>query len=208
MSERLTSCPDAAASGRPAGARAPGLGVLARPVALIGLMGAGKTSVGQRLAQALGVPFTDSDTEIERAANMTIPEIFERYGAAHFRDGERRVIARLIEGRPQVIATGGGAFMNDRTRALLKARAVTVWLSADLDVLVARTAGRTHRPLLNRGDLKAILADLIDRRYPVYAEADVRVESLAGQTHEAMVARILAALDADGRAFGRGGAER
>ena len=181
---------------------------LVRPVVLVGLMGAGKTSVGTRLAQRLGAPFRDSDDEIERAATMTIPEIFERYGEAEFRDGERRVIRRLLEGRPHVLATGGGAFMNDETRALIRARAVSVWLKADLDVLVARTGGRTHRPLLNRGDPREVLARLIDERYPVYAEADVTVESGHGQSHQDMAARIVRALEAHGERTGRPALDR
>ena len=178
--------------------------VLARPVTLIGLMGAGKSSVGLRLAQALGVEFVDSDTEIETAANMTVPEIFERYGEAHFRSGERRVMARLIAGPPRIIATGGGAFLDAATRAALSAHSVSVWLRATLDVLVQRTVGRSHRPLLNQGDPRKILAGLIDQRYPIYGQADITVDSLAGQTHEAMAARIIAALQADGRAFAPG----
>lgn len=169
---------------------------------MIGLMGAGKSSVGQRLAGALGVSFVDSDDAIVEAANLSIAEIFEKYGEAHFRSGERRVIARLVEGPPAVIATGGGAFMDDETRALLNAKAVTVWLRANIDVLVERTAGRTHRPLLNQGNPREILADLIDKRYPIYGQAHLKVDSLAGQAHEAMVNRIIKALKADGRAFG------
>lgn len=187
-----------------AGAAAPLLPtgmVLARPIVLVGLMGSGKTSVGSRLAQALGVAFNDSDAEIERAAALTIAEIFERYGEPHFRDGERRVIARLAEGPVGVIATGGGAFMNDQTRALVQAKTVTIWLKAALDVLVARTAGRGHRPLLNQGDPRAVLADLIETRYPVYAEAHIAVESHAGQAHDSMVYRIVRALKKNGRAF-------
>jgi shikimate kinase len=177
---------------------------LLRPVVLIGLMGAGKSSVGHRLAARLGAPFRDSDAEIERAAGMTIPEIFERYGEAHFRDGERRVIARLLEEGPaMVLATGGGAFLNAETREAIAARAVSVWLKADIDVLVARTEGRTHRPLLNRGDPRGILAELIEARYPVYAAADVAVESRLEQTHEEMAERILEALEAHGRRTGR-----
>jgi shikimate kinase len=174
---------------------------------LIGLMGAGKSSVGLRLAETLGVPFADSDAEIEAAAAMTIPEIFERYGEAHFRDGERRVIARLMGEGPRVIATGGGAFMNDETRALILAEAVSVWLKADLDLLVSRTAGRTHRPLLNRGDPREILRGLIETRYPIYAEADIAVESEPGLTHEEMAARIVAALKDHGARTGRGALE-
>lgn len=171
---------------------------LARPVVLIGLMGAGKTSVGSRLAEMLGAPFRDSDAEIERAANLTVPEIFARYGEPHFREGERKVIARLLAEGPQVLATGGGAFMNPETRALIVERAVSVWLRASLDLLVSRTAGRTHRPLLNRGNPREILAGLIAERYPTYAEADVIVDSLPGQTHEQMARRIIRALEAHG----------
>lgn len=169
---------------------------LARTVVLIGLMGAGKTSVGQALARKLGAVFRDSDAEVEAAAQFTIPEIFEKYGETAFRDGERRVIARLLDLAPHVLATGGGAFMNDQTRALLKGRAVTVWLRADLDVLVERTSGRSHRPLLNQGDPREILGDLMAKRYPIYAQADVAVESYANQPHDRMVGRILSALRA------------
>lgn len=177
---------------------------LTRPVVLVGLMGAGKTSVGTRLAARLGAPFRDSDDEVEKAAAMTIPEIFERFGEAEFRDGERRVIRRLLEGPPQVLATGGGAFMNAETRALINELAVSVWLKADLDLLVARTEGRTHRPLLNRGNPREVLARLIDERYPVYAEADVVVESRPGQSHNEMAARIVCALERHGRRTDRG----
>ncbi|MEM0988211.1 MAG: shikimate kinase [Pseudomonadota bacterium] len=174
---------------------------LLRPVVLIGLMGAGKTSVGLRLANALGVEAIDSDTEIERAAAMTIPEIFERFGEPHFRSGERRVLARLMGEHPRIISAGGGAFMDPETRALIKRDGISVWLKAELDVLVQRTAGRSHRPLLNSGDPRQILSNLIDVRYPVYAEADLAVPSLAGQTHDDMAARIIQALKTDGRAF-------
>ncbi|MEM6905239.1 MAG: shikimate kinase [Pseudomonadota bacterium] len=161
-------------------------------------MGAGKTSVGQRLADALGVPFRDSDAEIEEAAQMTIPEIFAEFGEPEFRRLECRVIARLLQENPGVLATGGGAYLQDETRASLKEGACTVWLKADLEVLVARTAGRTHRPLLNQGDPREILAGLIDRRYPVYAEAEMHVESLLEQTHEEMAERIISGLDQAG----------
>jgi shikimate kinase len=189
--------------GRTDAAMRPSLRPLARPVVLVGLMGAGKTSVGTRLAHLLGARFVDSDDEIERAANLSVPEIFERYGEAHFRSGERRVLARLLSGPPAVIATGGGAFMDAETRGLVGARAVSVWLRAALDVLLQRTAGRTHRPLLNRGDPRAILCRLIEARYPVYAEADLTVDSLAEQSHDQMAGRIVEALQADGRAFVR-----
>lgn len=174
---------------------------LVRPVVLIGLMGAGKTSVGGRLGEMLGAPFRDSDAEIETAANLTVPEIFARYGEAHFRDGERRVIRRLLAEGPQVLATGGGAFMDPETRACIAERAVSVWLKADLDLLVSRTAGRAHRPLLNRGNPREVLARLIDERYPVYALADITVESLPGQAHEQMAKRIVRALKVHGRAL-------
>ena len=173
---------------------------LRRPVVLVGLMGAGKSSVGLRLADLLGVPFRDSDQEVELAAGMTIPEIFETLGEAQFRDGERRVIARLLDGAPHVLGTGGGAFMNAETRGVIAARAVSVWLKAELDVLVSRTAGRTHRPLLNNGDPREILAGLMAARYPVYALADIHVESRANQSQEQMARRILSAL----KKFGQG----
>ena len=180
---------------------------LVRPIVLIGLMGAGKSSVGLRLAEALHAPFRDSDSEIEKAANLTVPEIFAKYGEPDFRDGERKVIARLLAEGPMVLATGGGAFMNDRTRAEIEKRAVSVWLKADLDLLVSRTAGRTHRPLLNRGNPREILRGLIDERHPVYAKADVTVVSRAGQTHEQMANRIITALKKHARATNRGALE-
>ncbi len=173
---------------------------LARTIVLIGLMGAGKSSVGRRLAAALDAVFFDADEEIETAAGMPIAEIFEHHGEAHFREGERRVIARLMGEGPCVLATGGGAFMNDETRALLKREAVTVWLRADLDVLVERTSRRKTRPLLLTGDPRQILSDLIDQRTPYYSQADYTVDSLGGEPHEAMVARIIGALS-DSRAF-------
>ncbi|MEM9059702.1 MAG: shikimate kinase [Pseudomonadota bacterium] len=174
---------------------------LTRPIALVGLMGSGKSSVGQRLAKALSAPFVDADDEIKAAAGLTIAEIFEAYGEDEFRALERRVIARLMTGAPRVIATGGGAFMDPNTRTVVAEAAISVWLKADLDVLVARTSGRTHRPLLNKGNPRAILADLIETRYPVYGLADVTVESVGGQSHEKMAARIISALKDDGRAF-------
>ncbi len=171
---------------------------LVRPVVLIGLMGAGKTSVGAKLAELLGARFRDSDAEIERAAAMSVPEIFARYGEPHFRDGERRVIRRLLAEGPQVLATGGGAFMNAETRALIAETAVSVWLRASLDLLVSRTAGRTHRPLLNRGNPREILAGLIEERYPVYALADIHVDSRHGASHEQMARRVIRALESHG----------
>ena len=173
------------------------------PLVLIGLMGAGKTSVGHKLAERLNVPFRDSDYEVELAADMSVAEIFECFGEAGFRDGERRVIARLLESGPQVLATGGGAWMQPATRAAIRDRAVSVWLRADLDLLVARTAGRAHRPLLNAGDPRKVLADLIETRYPVYAEADVTVESEPDLSLDAMARRIQAAVAAHARESGR-----
>lgn len=181
---------------------------LVRPVVLIGLMGAGKSSVGAKLAEMLGAEFRDSDIEIESAANMTVPEIFERYGEPHFRDGERRVIARLLDEGPKVLATGGGAFMNAQTREVIARKAVSVWLKADLELLVQHTAGRSHRPLLNRGDPREILRGLIAQRYPVYGQADVHVKSRAGLSHEHMARRIIAALEDHAARTGKGALER
>ena len=148
-----------------------------RTVVMVGLMGAGKTSIGRRLAQRLGLPFVDSDQEIETAAGCTIETIFEMYGERAFRDCERRVIGRLLEEPVQVIATGGGAFMDPETRAAVKSRGLSVWLRADLELLLQRVARRANRPLLKRGDPREILAGLMEARYPVYAEADVTVDT-------------------------------
>lgn len=162
-----------------------------RSIVLVGLMGAGKTTVGRRLAQKLGLPFVDADTEIERAAGETIPEIFERHGEAVFRDGERRVIARLLEAGPQVLATGGGAFMDETTRAQIAEHGISIWLRADLDVLMRRVARRSNRPLLKQGDPRRVMERLIAERYPVYAGADITVDSLEGP-HEAVVDDVVA----------------
>jgi len=151
--------------------------VPARSVVLVGLMGAGKTKIGRRLAARLNLPFYDSDIEIETAAGETIEEIFRNRGEAAFRDGERRVIARLLDEPPHVLATGGGAFMDPQTRAVILRRGVSVWLRADLEVLVARVSRRNNRPLLQERDARAVLADLIERRSPIYAEADVTIDS-------------------------------
>jgi shikimate kinase len=150
-----------------------------RTVALIGLMGAGKTAIGKRLAARLGLPFKDADEEIERAAGCTVAEFFERYGEAEFRAGERRVIARLVEGPPHILSTGGGAYMDAETRDVLHRKAITIWLRAELDVLYDRVKRRGHRPLLRQGDAREILARLMAQRYPVYAEADLVVDSTA-----------------------------
>ncbi len=150
---------------------------LDRPVVLVGLMGAGKSCIGRRLARLLGVSFVDADAEIEDAAGYTVAEIFEKYGEAYFRDGERRVMARLLHEMPGILAVGGGAFMDPETRETIRAQAVSVWLRADLKTLCARTKGRTHRPLLNTGDAKTTLKSLMEKRYPVYAEADITVDT-------------------------------
>ena len=167
---------------------------LARPLVLVGLMGAGKTSVGRRLATLLGAPFSDSDAEIEAAAHMTIPEIFARYGELAFRDVERRVVARLLAEAPRVLATGGGAFIEARTRAEIAGRATSVWLRADLDLLWDRVRDRPGRPLLETQDPRGVLGHLLERRYPVYAGADVVVDSRRGASHDAMARAIIAAV--------------
>jgi len=164
-----------------------------RTLVLVGLMGAGKSSVGRRLAARLGLPFTDADQEIEAAAGMTVSEIFSRHGEPAFRDGERRVIARLLGDPVHVLATGGGAFMDERTRALIRERAVSIWLRAELDELVRRVSRRTDRPLLKGADPRSVLERLMAQRYPIYAEADVTVPSSSGAADET-VDRILAQL--------------
>jgi len=165
-------------------------------IVLVGLMGAGKTTVGRRLARRLGLPFVDADEEIERAADRSITEIFDSFGEPAFRDGERRVIARLIDGPPKVIATGGGAFMHDATRALILERCTAIWLDADLDTLAERVTRRDHRPLLRDGDPRALLAALAARRNPIYAEAHLRIQTTEPVAHEQVVERIVTALAA------------
>jgi shikimate kinase len=164
-----------------------------RPIVLVGLMGVGKSTVGRRLAARLGLTFVDADAEIELAAGMTIAEIFERFGEAHFRDGERRVIARLMDGKAGVIATGGGAFMNDATRALILSRATAIWLDADLDTLAQRVSRRNDRPLLRGKDARSVLGDLAAVRNPVYALAPIHVLSQAAP-HETAVEAIIGKL--------------
>lgn len=166
---------------------------LERSIVLVGLMGAGKTAIGKRLAERLSVSFVDADHEIERAADSTINEIFERYGEDEFRQGERRVIARLLSGPPKVLATGGGAFMAQETREAIRENGVSVWLKADLEVLFERVSRRSHRPLLKTGNPRDILRDLMDKRYPIYAEADLTVETFNGPI-EATVDRVYAAV--------------
>ena len=164
-----------------------------KPIVLIGLMGVGKTTVGRRLAARVGLPFVDADHEIEAAAGMTITEMFERFGEAHFRDGERRVIARLIDGRPKVIATGGGAFLHPDTRRLILDQATAVWLHAEPSVLAERVRRRDTRPLLRGRDPLAVLTELARVRDPFYAEAPIRVESRQ-MPHDATVNAILEAI--------------
>jgi shikimate kinase len=166
-----------------------------RSVVLVGMMGAGKSSIGRRLAMRLGVSFVDADAEIEKAASMSIDEIFSTHGEPYFRAGEARVIARLLDGGPQVLATGGGAFMNADTRAAIRAKGISVWLRATLDVLSRRIRRRGDRPLLKNDDPMETLKRLIDVRYPVYAEADVTVES-RDVPHDAIVEEIIAGLRA------------
>jgi shikimate kinase len=148
-----------------------------RSIVMIGLMGAGKTVIGRMLAKRLRLPFIDADHEIELAAGMSISEIFAEHGEQYFRDGERKVIARLLRSGPQVLATGGGAFMNGETRAAIARRGVTLWLRADLDILMERVMRRNTRPLLQTEDPRAVMQKLLDERYPVYALADVHVQS-------------------------------
>ncbi len=183
MYSRLTMKSEAAISTKP----------LSRPVVLVGLMGVGKTTVGRRLAARLNLPFVDADEEIVAAANLTIAEIFERFGEAHFRDGERRVIARLVDGSAKVIATGGGAFIQPETRSLMLENATVIWLDADIGTLAERVSRKNDRPLLNTGDPREILKELAKLRNPLYAEAHIHVKSQGGP-HEATVDAILKAL--------------
>jgi shikimate kinase len=164
-----------------------------RTIVLVGMMGAGKSSIGRRLASEFNLPFVDADTEIETAAGMSIPEIFEAHGEPYFRSGEARVIARLLESGPQVLASGGGAFINPQTRALIRARGISIWLKADLEVLLRRIKRRSDRPLLKTDDPEQTLRQLIAERYPIYAEADVTVHS-RDVSHDAIVADIVAGL--------------
>lgn len=170
-----------------------------RTVVLVGLMGAGKTKIGRRLALRLNLPFFDSDAEIEEAAGETIAEIFRNRGETVFRDGERRLIARLLAQPTHVLATGGGAFMDPATRAAIRRLGVSVWLRADLDVLLARVARRSDRPLLKERDPRAVMAELIERRYPVYGEADLVVDSSDGPP-DLTATRVIAALSDCSRA--------
>jgi shikimate kinase len=168
---------------------------LRRTVALVGMMGAGKSSVGRRLAARLDVPFCDADSEVEQAAGCAISDIFDRYGEAAFRDGERKVIARLLREPPHVLATGGGAFIDEATRTDIGSQAISVWLRAPIGLLMARVGRKETRPLLRSGDPREIMERLLREREPIYATADFTVDSEDGP-HQSAVDRILAELDA------------
>lgn len=166
-----------------------------RSIVLVGMMGAGKTSVGRRLAQKLGLPFADADAEIERAAGLSIPEIFATQGEAFFRAGERRVVARLLDGEQLVLATGGGAWLDAGTRARIAERGISVWLKADIDLIMRRVRKRANRPLLKTADPEATVRALLAEREPVYAQADITIRS-ADTPHETVVLDVVAALAA------------
>jgi len=166
-----------------------------KSLVLVGLMGAGKTTIGRRLASRLGIEFVDADVEIEKAAGISIADIFKEFGEAHFRDGEQRVIARLLGSGPQVLATGGGAFMNEKTREATHQHGLSIWLKAGLDVLMKRVSKRSHRPLLQNDDPEAVMKRLMDERYPLYAGSDITVDSKEGP-HDDVVDEIIIALDA------------
>jgi shikimate kinase len=170
-----------------------------RTLVLVGMMGAGKSSVGKRLAQALDLPFKDADEEIEKAAGQTISEIFATRGEGEFREGERRVIARLLDDPPHVLATGGGAFINESTRALVKQKAVSIWLKADPEVLARRVGRKDNRPLLRGKDARQVLSELLEKRAPAYGQADLIIESNEGPHHhtvEAIIAALKTRLEA------------
>ena len=188
-----TANADAAAQSAASAGASIGQALGRRSIVLVGMMGAGKSSVGRRLAARLGIPFVDADIEIEKAAGMTITEIFAAHGEPYFRAGETRVIARLLEGGPQVLATGGGAFMNADTRATIRAKGISVWLRATLEVLSRRIKRRSDRPLLTNADPVETLRRLMDERYPVYAEADLTLLSHE-VPHDRIVDECIAAL--------------
>lgn len=164
-----------------------------RSLIMVGLMGCGKTAIGRRLATRLNLPFVDADDEIELAAGKTITDIFAEHGEQHFREGERKVIARLLNGDAKVLATGGGAFMNLQTREKIRQTGISIWLQAELPVLMRRVARRSHRPLLASGDPEATMRKLMDERYPVYSQADITIQS-SDIPHEAVVDEIITRL--------------
>jgi shikimate kinase len=166
---------------------------LKRSIVLVGIMGAGKSSIGKRLATRLNLPFVDADHEIEAAAGCSIPDLFELHGEAAFREGEHRVIKRLLDGPEQVIATGGGAYMDPRTRELIEKRGISIWLNADIEVLLKRVARRNNRPLLKTGDPREIMLGLMKERYPVYSGSQITIESKDGP-HEDVIDLVLDAL--------------
>lgn len=173
-----------------------------RAIVFVGLMGAGKTAIGRKLAAALGLPFVDSDHEIETVSRMTVPELFERYGEPEFRALEQRVIDRLLHDGPRVVSTGGGAFMNAQTREAIAAHGVSVWLKADLDLLMERVAKKQNRPLLRNPDPRGVMRKLMDDRYPIYALADITVETrdarreiIAGEAMQALYFHLGLAAD-------------
>ena len=170
-----------------------------RSIVLVGLMGAGKSTIGRRLAQKLGLAFVDADAEIEQAAGKSVPDIFQDHGEVYFREGERKVIARLLESGPQVLATGGGAYMNEDTRRNIARLGISVWLKADVSLLMKRVRRRDNRPLLKAEDPERIMRDLIEARYPVYSQADITVES-RDVPHGSIVSDVIRALAALERA--------
>ena len=170
--------------------------ICSRPIVLIGMMGAGKSSLGLRLAEALKLPFLDADAEIEKAAAMSIAEIFDQHGETAFRDGERRVIKRLLAAEPIILALGGGAFMNDETRALVQKKALSIWLDVPLDELVRRVTKKPDkRPLLKGQNVEAKLSELMQIRAPIYSHASLKVD-VGGGTHDDAIAALLSAIDA------------
>ena len=177
---------------------------LERSIVLVGLMGSGKSAIGRRLAARIGMEFIDADSEIEEAAGLSINDIFEVHGEQAFRDGERRVIARLLSESPRVLATGGGAFMDLGTRACVKQKAISIWLRAEFDVLLRRVSRRDNRPLLKVANKEEVLRELIEERYPIYGEADITVQSQDGP-HEETVGEVIAALEQFMKTDSRGG---
>ncbi|MFC5387689.1 shikimate kinase [Aquamicrobium segne] len=164
-----------------------------RSIVFVGLMGAGKTAIGRKVASALGLPFIDSDHEIEGVSRMSIPELFAAYGEPEFRALEQRVIARILETGPKILSTGGGAYMNEETRAAIAAHGVSVWLKADLDLLMERVSKKQNRPLLRDPDPRGVLSRLIDERYPVYAQADITVAT-RDETKEVISSEVIEAI--------------